>query len=144
MYILLCQNIVAMRPVHRPQLYELDNDSVRLSWEPAIIGPGQSRRPVRYVIEMREIPDKTWSKVASDVLDTNYKIRGLRSKQDYEFRVRALIDGETSEPSMPVPLYRRSGIMGLNLIIFVNKSMRYVYSNIYICKKLQFLDGKLW
>ena len=112
-----------MRPVHRPQLYELDNDSVRLSWEPAIIAPGQSRRPIRYIVEMREIPDKTWNKVAFDVLDTNYKIRGLRSKHDYEFRVRALIDGETSEPSLPVPLYRRPGILGCNFdyIVFLFK-----------------------
>ena len=60
-------------------------------------------------MEMREIPDKTWRQVASDLLDTNYKIRGLRSKYDYEFRVRALIDGESSDPSLPVALYRRSG-----------------------------------
>ena len=99
------------RPVHRPQLYELDNDSVRLSWEPAFIPTGSTRRPVRYIVDMREIPEKSWRQAASDLLDTNYKIRGLRSKSDYEFRVKALIDGETSEPSLPVALYRRSGMI---------------------------------
>ena len=125
---LIYSSLSDRRPVHRPQLYELDNDSVRLSWEPAFIPTGTTRRPVRYMVDMREIPEKSWRQAASDLLDTNYKIRGLRSKSDYEFRVKALIDGETSEPSLPVALYRRSGMILIDFPLTVKAATLIIIS----------------
>jgi hypothetical protein len=63
----------------------------------------------RYTIEQREIPEPHWSPVATDVMETSYKVRGLRMKHDYEFRVKATYDGTSTEPSYPVSLYRRAG-----------------------------------
>ena len=64
----------------------------------------------RYVIEQREIPDMHWYTIDSDVTETSYRVRGLRPKSEYEFRIRVNMNGTTSEPSFPVALYRRPGI----------------------------------
>ena len=44
---LLCPSDYPKRPVYRPQLFEFDNDSVRLSWQPAVLPEGVSRRSIR-------------------------------------------------------------------------------------------------
>lgn len=65
----------------------------------------------RYTIEQREIPEPHWSPIATDIIETSYKVRGLRSKIDYEFRVKATYDGISTEPSYPVSLFRRAGTL---------------------------------
>ncbi|XP_052813115.1 uncharacterized protein LOC128240501 isoform X5 [Mya arenaria] len=97
-------------PIYRPQLYEVDSDTVKLSWQPVHLPDTGARRIVRYTVEQREIPETRWFSALSDITDTHCKIRGLRPKLDYEFRVKTIIDGAPSEPSLPVSLFRRAVI----------------------------------
>lgn len=64
--------------------------------------------------KVRELPDAYWRTLVSSTEDWNYEVTALRPNQDYAFRVRTVADEGMSEPSLPVFLYRKSG-MSLNL-----------------------------
>jgi len=70
--------------------------------------------------------------VASDIIDTWCKVRGLRPKLDYEFRVKAIIDGAPSDPSFPVPLYRRPGKRNTFPIIVMPWKHFFWYQNLLL------------
>lgn len=93
-----------------PTVTELDRDAVKLSWRPAEV-PFYRRTPlpVHYNIEMCTQPDSNWINVARHVPETSYIIRGLNSKNDYQFRVRAETEYGVSSPTVPVSYYRRPG-----------------------------------
>lgn len=100
-------------PVPRPQLYDVEPDAVRLSWLPLPRGNAQEPivLPRRFRLELRELPSRDWRPVAHDIPDTNYRVTGLKPRQDYEFRVRGISDGGLGDYTKPTTLYRRPGMM---------------------------------
>jgi len=82
-----------------------------LSWQPADV-PGRSACIPKYQIEVQDPPSiGTWTQWANNITRTTYTMSGLKPDRDYLFRVKAVVDGNTSEPTMPVYLFRRSGKM---------------------------------
>ncbi|KAK3083319.1 hypothetical protein FSP39_019350 [Pinctada imbricata] len=103
-------------PIYRPQLYDVEPESVRLSWQPVHL-PGREpiRLPSRYQLELRELHARDWRPVAHDIPDTHYRVTGLRPQQDYEFRVRGVADDGPTDYTTPIQLYRRTTIPHLPL-----------------------------
>ena len=64
---------------------------------------------ITYVIEKREPPGHVWTVLVKDVTGTRYDVTGLNKEQDYMFRVRAKNEFGTSEPTLPLTLYRERG-----------------------------------
>lgn len=95
-------------PVERPQLYDLEPDAVRLSWQPT--ATYQADTPLRYTVEVREPQIKKWRPIARNLPETSYHVTGLKPKLDYEFRVRPETDKGLLEPTPSIPLYRRRGL----------------------------------
>lgn len=101
----------------RPRLYsqepkavEVGKDSIQLSWRPAELPQfARHKLPIRYMVEMKTLPSSHWEPVARNVHDTSYLVKGLRSDKEYQFRIKALTDFGSSEPSLPVTVYRKSG-----------------------------------
>ena len=99
---------------HEPKATEVGKDSVKLSWQPAEIPYfARQRLPVRYSIDMRTLPGAEWIPVVRSVADTTYTVKGLRPENDYQFRVKAHTDLGSSEPSLPVTVYRKPGMMSI-------------------------------
>ena len=48
--------------------------------------------------------------LAKEIQGTKYDIKGLNPDQDYMFRVRARNDFGTSDPTLPMTLYRERGM----------------------------------
>ncbi|XP_069107585.1 twitchin-like isoform X2 [Argopecten irradians] len=104
-------------PIRRPQLHDLDSEAVRLSWSPYQYSrpripslPHLPSVPRRYEVELRELGSSDWRSVAT-VPDTSYHYRGLRPRQDYQFRIRGISDqGPLDVYSSPVTLYRRTAL----------------------------------
>ena len=48
--------------------------------------------------------------LAKEIQGTKYDIKGLNPEQDYMFRVRARNDFGTSDPTLPMTLYRERGM----------------------------------
>ena len=97
-------------PYDRPSLRDKRDDSVRLQWLPAPVYelPDDARR-VSYVIESREVPNQSWTKLATGVPSTSYIAKHLRPDKHYEFRVRAQNQHGISEPTWNASLERRFG-----------------------------------
>lgn len=98
-------------PISRPQIVELEPESVRLNWRRVDIPTFESHdEPLRYMIERNEPPSNIWSRVAGNIPDTTYIVHGLAPGQDYRFRVRSESpDGILGEPSPATSLYRTLG-----------------------------------
>ncbi|XP_060079441.1 twitchin-like isoform X1 [Ylistrum balloti] len=104
-------------PMPRPQLHDLEPEAVRLSWSPYQHSrprmsslPPLPSLPRRYEVELRELGSHDWRSVAT-VPDTSFYYRGLRPRQDYQFRVRGISDqGPLDLYSSPVTLYRRTAL----------------------------------
>ncbi|XP_021352030.1 titin-like isoform X3 [Mizuhopecten yessoensis] len=107
-------------PMSRPQLHDLEPEAVRLSWSPYHHHrprmpslpplPHLPSVPRRYEVELRELGSNDWRNIGT-VPDTSYHYRGLRPRQDYQFRVRGILDQGPSEPySSPITLYRRTAL----------------------------------
>lgn len=97
-------------PYDRPSLLNKRDDSVRLQWLPAPVYdlPDDARR-ISYVVESREVPSQTWTKLATGVPSTSYIVKHLRPDKEYEFRVRAQNQHGISEPTWNSTLERRFG-----------------------------------
>ncbi|XP_076089438.1 twitchin-like isoform X1 [Mytilus galloprovincialis] len=93
-------------PITRPQLFDVDSDSVRLSWQPY----AGTITPRRYRLELRESSVPDWRPVTTDIYGTTHKVTGLKPKQDYEFRVRGITEKGPTDYVYSVPLHRRSVI----------------------------------
>ncbi|XP_064597938.1 twitchin-like [Liolophura sinensis] len=101
-------------PVERPQLYDLEPDAVRLSWQPT--STYQAETPLRYTVEVREPQIKKWRPIARNIPETSYHVTGLKPKLDYEFRVRPETDKGLLEPTPSIPLYRKRVLPPLKFV----------------------------
>jgi len=69
-------------------------------------------RGATYLIEKREPPGHIWSVMVKDITSTKHEITGLEKDRDYMFRIRAKNEFGTSEPTLPLTLYRDRGGWG--------------------------------
>ncbi|XP_062595919.1 titin-like isoform X3 [Saccostrea cucullata] len=67
-----------------PDIFDLEPDSLRLSWQRPYI---DSTLPISYRIDVQEPPSREWRPIATGVPDTQYHVTGLRPNKDYLFRV---------------------------------------------------------
>ena len=95
----------------RPQITELEPDSVRLQWRRVDVPTfTHEQDPLTYMLEMQEPPSHHWREVASHLHDTHYVIHDLEPATDYRFRVRAQNrEGLRSEPSPVTSIHRTLG-----------------------------------
>uniref|UniRef100_T1GCH3 Twitchin n=1 Tax=Megaselia scalaris TaxID=36166 RepID=T1GCH3_MEGSC len=84
----------------KPEIIDYDNMSVTLKWERPKSDGG---RPItHYVIEQKDKFSPTWTEVMKTEGPTpEAKVGGLKEKQTYQFRVRAVNKAGQSEPSEP-------------------------------------------
>lgn len=84
----------------KPDIIDYDNMSVTLKWERPKSDGG---RPItHYVIEQKDKFSATWTEVMkTEGPAPEAKVGGLKEKQTYQFRVRAVNKAGQSEPSEP-------------------------------------------
>lgn len=84
----------------KPDIIDYDNMSVTLKWERPKSDGG---RPItHYIIEQKDKLSQTWSEVMkTEGPSPEAKVGGLKEKQTYQFRVRAVNKAGQSEPSEP-------------------------------------------
>lgn len=80
-----------------PQLLYDDSDALKLTWKPPVT---DTKRPLRYQIQMQAPQSMDWRSLATGVTDTSYRIRGLGPSRDYMFRV---IPETSLGPLQPLP-----------------------------------------
>ena len=96
-------------PTGRPAISSETDDSLLLSWSPARMPSYLRSTPITYIVEERELPTNLWRRLVEGIGETSFRVSNLRSAQEYMFRVRAQNEFGTSEPTLPVSLYRKSG-----------------------------------
>nr|XP_022325334.1 titin-like isoform X5 [Crassostrea virginica] len=80
-----------------PQLQYDDSDALKLTWKPPVV---DTKRPLRYQVQMQAPQSMDWRPLASGITDTSYRIRGLGPSRDYMFRV---IPETSLGPLQPLP-----------------------------------------
>ena len=90
-----------------PEITDIDDTSrsLRLKWRPKSMSPF-NKGPITYQIERWEPTQRHWTRVASGVRDTTYKVTGLPFDQDHLFRIRAEAEKLLSEPTYPISFNR--------------------------------------
>ncbi|KAK2186867.1 hypothetical protein NP493_186g03131 [Ridgeia piscesae] len=93
-------------PFDKPQLTELEDNVIRLTWPAASLPPGAKTTPIRYIIERKDIShtSATWESVQTTE-DTSVDVRKFDPTKDYLYRLRAENDFGLSDPSMSVSYY---------------------------------------
>lgn len=138
-------------PYDRPSLLNKRDDSVRLQWLPAPVYdlPDDARR-ISYVVESREVPSQTWTKLATGVPSTSYIVKHLRPDKEYEFRVRAQNQHGISEPTWNSTLERRFGqwlynitqtlltLLSLFCLLFLHFGILLILQALYIIRETQY------
>ena len=82
-----------------PQVTEITKETATLSWEPPSKDGGS---PITgYIIEMKTNSDIKFKKVAEDVTETSFTVKGLKEGTSYEFRILAVNKAGASQPSKP-------------------------------------------
>ena len=98
-------------------------NAVMLSWQPATVPEGISLPisvPITYSVEAQTPPGiSTWSTLHGRHPTPSVKLNDLRPDLDYLVRVRAHYGDYTSEPTLPVYIPRRAGIV----IAFMSSTM---------------------
>ena len=107
---------------NRPLSSNVQPTSLTLSWPAGRVPSYVKSAGISYIIEKREPPGHVWTVLAKDISTTRYDIKGLEAEQDYMFRVRAKNEFGTSEPTLPMTLYRERGItVDLSLEVHIQK-----------------------
>ncbi|CAL8090942.1 unnamed protein product [Calicophoron daubneyi] len=84
----------------KPTIDTTTDDSVSLSWEPPLRGPTTG-----YIVEKRPKGSKEWTKAnMTNVLGTNFTVRGLPKGKEFEFRVVPYNLAGLGEPSEPTEM----------------------------------------
>ena len=94
---------------NRPLSSNVQPTSLTLTWSAGRVPSYVKNATITYIIEKREPPGHIWTVLARDVPTTRYDVQGLDAERDYMFRVRAKNDFGTSEPTLPMTLYRERG-----------------------------------
>ena len=94
---------------NRPLSSNVQPTSLTLSWPAGRVPTYVKNQTISYIIEKREPPGHIWTVLAKEIPATRYDIKGLNPDQDYMFRVRARNDFGTSDPTLPMTLYRERG-----------------------------------
>ncbi len=68
----------------------------------------------RYVVEQRLPPNANWERIGNDIQEPKFKVNKYNKKKDYYFRVKAVNEVGSSEPSMPAMLRRKDGMFALS------------------------------
>lgn len=79
-----------------------------LRWKPSSLPQYALQTKIWYIVEQRIPPDSDWTKIASDLTDTELRVKYAVNK-DYYFRVRAANEFGIAEPSMPVMMRKKEG-----------------------------------
>ncbi|XP_060079443.1 obscurin-like [Ylistrum balloti] len=94
-------------PIDKPELREISQDTVSLSWKPAKVPEKiRSSSNLTYVIECRTPPNYEWRELKSGLTSTSFTLNNLHPRMDYMFRVRAHNQYGFSEASLPISLFR--------------------------------------
>ena len=94
-----------------PQLQYDDSDALKLTWKPPVV---DTKRPLRYQVQMQAPQSMDWRPLASGITDTSYRIRGLGPSRDYMFRV---IPETSLGPLQPLPPVSLTALPGQDIII---------------------------
>ena len=94
---------------NRPLSSNVQPTSLTLTWSSGRVPSYVKNSTIVYIIEKREPPGHIWTVLARDVPAARYDVTGLDPELDYMFRVRAKNDFGTSEPTLPMTLYRERG-----------------------------------
>lgn len=82
--------------------------SLTLRWKPSSLPQYALQTKIWYIVEQRIPPDADWTKLVSDLTDTELRVKYATNK-DYYFRVRAANEFGIAEPSMPVMMRKKEG-----------------------------------
>lgn len=105
----------------KPEIVDLTADSFWLKWKPSSIPNYAVQTPIWYIIEQRMPPNLDWTRIATDLKETELKITKYSQYKDYYFRVKAANEYGIAEPSMPVMLRKKEGAV-LMIIIWSDVS----------------------
>ena len=105
----------------RPVLLDIKPDSARINWIPACSADLPAKAGLfTYNLECRELPQRTWKRLATGIKGTSYNITDLNPDKEYMFRIKPDHRSIATEPTVPVTLPRRTGKQ-------INKWSRYLY-----------------
>lgn len=93
----------------KPEIVDMLGTALTLRWKPSSIPPYAVQTRIWYIVEQRIPPDTDWTKIATDLCDTEMRIK-YSAANDYYFRVRAANEFGIAEPSMPVMLRKKEGM----------------------------------
>ena len=95
-----------------PYCVEINPDSVKLQWRSAELPSHiNDYSQITYRLEAQEMPNGEWISVSRGIPHTDFKVTGLNPLKDYSFRVRAENDYGVSDPTKPVAVHKRAGIL---------------------------------
>lgn len=99
-------------PREQPYLYDIKPDSVKMQWRSVEL-PSRitDYSPVTYKIDVQEGTSSEWMTLARGIPHTDFHLTTLNPDKQYTFRVRAENDYGVSEPTQPVTLVKRAGIL---------------------------------
>ncbi|KAL4217412.1 hypothetical protein ACF0H5_023862 [Mactra antiquata] len=94
-------------PIEKPEMSIIDQESVELTWKPAIVAEAiKGMCNLSYTIEVRCPPNFEWRELVTGIRICSYTVTKLHPRIDYVFRIRAWNEYGTSETTLPVSLYR--------------------------------------
>ena len=114
-YLSLSVFVAPVFPRDEPTIRDYMPNAVMLSWRPAVIPEGLTLPagvPITYSVELQTPPGiSTWSTLYARHPTPSVKLSDLRPDLDYLVRVRAHYGDYISEPTLPVYIPRRAGLL---------------------------------
>ncbi|KAL3855233.1 hypothetical protein ACJMK2_014453 [Sinanodonta woodiana] len=94
-------------PVEKPELVQVNDETAHLHWKPAHVPKAvRDSCNLTYTVEVRTPPSFEWRELVSGLKSHTYTLTNLHPRLDYVFRVRGWNQYGSSEPGLPVSLYR--------------------------------------
>ena len=107
-------------PRDEPTIRDFTPSAIMMSWQPAVIPEGMTlpvTTPVFYSVESQSPPGMgAWSTLYARHPAPSVKLSDLRPDLDYLVRVRAHYDDFISEPTLPVYIPRRAGLLNIFIL----------------------------
>lgn len=101
----------------KPEIFDLTADSFWLKWTPSSVPNYAVQTPIWYIIEQRIPPNLEWTRIETDLKETELQITKYSQYKDYYFRVKAANEYGVAEPSMPVMLRKKEGAVLLIIVV---------------------------